>query len=71
MSNTQIKSLVDAIEPGDRVTIVTPRGYQRTGKAVMRSSYGGWVLNGGGPHGTPLLADDSNIINVVKARKPK
>ncbi len=55
---------VDAIRPGSRVTIRTPQGQERSGKAVMRSSYGGWVLNMGGPHGTPGLADDGNIVAV-------
>lgn len=55
---------VDAIRPGSRVTIRTPQGQERSGKAVMRSSYGGWVLNMGGAHGTPGLADDGNIVAV-------
>lgn len=56
--------LIDTVRPGCRVTIVTPRGQQRSGRAVMRSSYGGWVLNGGGAHGTPVLADDTNTVKV-------
>ena len=59
--------LVDAIRAGDRVTIVDRFGKQRTGRAVMRSSAGGWVLNMGGAHGTPALADDSNVTRVKKA----
>ena len=59
-------SLVDAIRPGDRVTILTRHGQERTGRAVMRSSTGGWVLNLGGPHGTPGLADEDNIVKVKK-----
>lgn len=58
------KTLVSVIKPGDKVTIVTPQGQQRTGRAVMRSSHGGWVLNMGGKHGTPGIADDSNIVAV-------
>ena len=63
--------LIDIIRPGDKVTIRTARGQKRTGRAVMRSSCDGWVLNGGGRHGTPILADDENTIQIwrPKARK--
>jgi hypothetical protein len=57
-------SIVDAIRAGDRVTIVDRFGQKRTGRAVMRSSHGGWVLNMGGAHGTPGIADESNIVKV-------
>lgn len=60
------QSLVDVIRRGDRVTIVNRFGQTHTGKAVMRSSSGGWVLNMGGRYGTPGLADDSNIVKVKK-----
>ena len=63
-------SFVDTIRPGDRVTIRDRFGKERTGRAVMRSSHGGWVLNMGGAHGTPGLADDSNITS-VKTPKAK
>lgn len=56
--------LVDAIRSGDRVTIVDRFGKQQSGRAVMRSSHGGWVLNMGGAHGTPGLASDDNIVKV-------
>ena len=56
------------IKMGDRVTIVNRFGQQRTGRAVMPSSHGGWVLNMGGRHGTPELADNSNITKVVPKR---
>jgi hypothetical protein len=56
--------LIDAIRPGMRVTIMTPQGQERSGKAVMRSSDGGWVLNMGGVHGTPGIANDRNIVKV-------
>ncbi len=65
------KRLIDLIEPGDKVTIVNRLGQKRTGRAVMRSSVGGWVLNMGGKHGTPGLADDSNVIKVTKGGKRK
>lgn len=69
--------LVDEIRPGDRVTILVPAGFGRggqewkpkTGRAVMRSSTGGWVLNMGGAHGTPGVADDRNIVKVQKSGK--
>jgi hypothetical protein len=61
--------IVDAIRPGDRVTIVDRFGKQRTGRAVMRGTHGGWVLNMGGAHGTPGLADDRNIVKVSPAKR--
>lgn len=51
------------IRPGDRVTILDRFGKRRTGRAVMRGPHG-WVLNMGGRHGTPAVADDSNIVAV-------
>lgn len=62
-------NIVDAIRPGDRVTILTPHGNQLTGRAVMRSSSGGWVLNLGGRHGTPGIATEENIIRVKLAKR--
>ena len=67
-AGTQSGRLVDIIRPGDRVTIVNRFGQQRSGRAVMPSSAGGWVLSMGGPHGTPALADDRNIVKVKKRR---
>lgn len=66
MNATDLKPsmLADTIRPGDRVTIVTRQCQRRSGRAVMPSSAGGWVLNGGGRHGTPLLADNSNVVKV-------
>jgi hypothetical protein len=68
--------LIDMIRHGDKVTILRPAGRGRdglewaeaTGKAVMHSSHGGWVLNMGGQHGTPGLADAGNILAVRKAK---
>ncbi len=51
------------IRPGDKVSILTPQGQVRSGRAVMRGPYG-WVLNMGGPHGTPAVATDENIYRV-------
>lgn len=47
------------IKHGDRVTITTPQGQTRTGKAVMRGP-AGWVLNMGGRHGTPAVCTPAN-----------
>ena len=63
-------SLVDTIEHGDKVTIIDRFGKKHTGKAVMKACSGGvkhWILNIGGAHGTPALADDRNIVRVAKA----
>jgi len=70
-------AIVEIIRPGDRVTILVHAGgigknmewKQATGRAVMRSSTGGWVLNMGGPHGRPGLADEENIVAVKPARR--
>jgi hypothetical protein len=59
-------TILDHIKNGDRVTIRTPHGQERTGRAVMRGPYG-WVLNMGGPHGTPGIATDENIVKVKGA----
>ena len=57
------KTLVDLVRPGSRVTIVNRFGQTRTGRAVMRGPHG-WVLNMGGAHGTPAIANDDNIVAV-------
>lgn len=57
----KIRTLIKA---GDRVTIKDRFGKEHTGKAVMPSSEGGWVLNMGGRHGTPGLASDSNVTKI-------
>jgi hypothetical protein len=62
--------LVDAIRPGDRVTIVNRFGQKQTGRAVMRGP-AGWVLNMGGRHGTPGIATDDNVVKVKPAKKTK
>jgi hypothetical protein len=56
------------VRPGDRVTIVDHDGQQRTGRAVMNSSGGGWVLNMGGRYGTPAIANNENIVKVKAGR---
>lgn len=52
---------------GDRVTIRNRFGQERTGRAVMKGPHG-WVLNMGGAHGTPAVADEESIVKVRKAR---
>lgn len=61
--------LIDSVRAGDRVTIVNRFGQKHSGRAVMPCSAGGWVLNMGGRYGTPGIADDSNTVKVVKAKK--
>lgn len=56
------------IRSGDRVTYVDRFGVQHTGRAVMPSSHGGWVLNMGGRYGTPAVVDDSNIVKVTRPK---
>jgi hypothetical protein len=56
--------LMGQIRAGDRVTIRTPQGQERTGRAVMTSSEGGWVLNMGGRHGTPGLVNERNVVAI-------
>ncbi len=63
-------NLFQSIKPGDRVTIKTPHGGERSGRAVMfNKRFQSWVLNMGGAHGIPGLADERNTI-AVKAAKP-
>ena len=63
-------NIVGQIEPGDTVTILTPQGQERKGRAVMfNADHHAWVLNMGGAHGTPGMADAENIVKVKKAPK--
>jgi hypothetical protein len=61
--------LAATIRAGDRVTIVNRFGQQSSGRAVMPSPGGGWVLNMGGRHGTPGIATDANIVRVKHSGK--
>jgi hypothetical protein len=60
MQATQLKA-------GDRVTIINRFGQLFTGRVVMKGPYG-WVLNMGGRHGTPAIANDSNIVKIRKTK---
>jgi hypothetical protein len=60
-------TLTSLIRAGDRVTITNRFGQERTGRAVLRGPYG-WVLNMGGPHGTPAVAEDDYIVKVKRGR---
>ncbi len=53
------------IRMGDRVTISSRFGQNRTGRAVMRGP-AGWVLNMGGPHGTPDIATPENFVSASR-----
>jgi hypothetical protein len=63
--------LFNSIDIGDTVGIITAHGHIRSGTAVMRSPRYGepthFVLNGGGAHGTPIIADARNTIYVSGA----
>lgn len=54
---------MDAIRPGDLVTIINRFGQRLTGHVVMRGPYG-WVLNLGGRYGTPGIATPDNIVKI-------
>ncbi len=62
------------IQTGDRVTCLVHAGIgrngaekkEKAGTAVMRSTYGGWVLNGGGKHGTPIVVDEKNFVKATR-----
>ncbi len=69
MSDGLDKIILDTIRPGDRVTIRSRFGGPRTGRAVMRGPTG-WVLNMGGPHGTPAVATPENIVKVKATKNP-
>jgi DNA repair protein RadC len=54
------------IKLGDRVTITDRFGQYRTGRAVMRGP-AGWILNMGGPHGTPAVATLGNFVRASRS----
>jgi len=58
--------LFDSIGPRDKVTFLNRLNQSQTGRVVMRSSHGGWVLNMGGRYGTPAVIDRSTPITKVR-----
>lgn len=61
------EALVRSIRPGDRVTIRTPQGQERTGRAVICSgTYA--ALNMGGQYGRPGVVNASNVVRVSPAK---
>lgn len=61
--------LRERIKHGDKITIVSSTGQKVTGRAVMfNPKIDAWVLNIGGKHGTPAIADLSNIIGIKRRR---
>jgi len=53
------------ISAGMRVTIRTPQGQERSGRAVMLGPVG-WVLNMGGRYGTPAVATERNFVRFAR-----
>lgn len=60
--------LFSKIRIGSTVGIVTTHGSLLTGRATIPNQQQRcWVLNGGGRHGTPLIANAENVIYVAGA----
>lgn len=61
--------LAAQIQPGDKVTILLPSGLLGTGIATIktREHQNTWTLNMGGAHGTPRVADETNIVAIRKS----
>lgn len=55
------------ITPGDRVVIKTPHGNELSGRVVFAFPTH-VTINIGGRHGTPRIADNSNIVSVRRRR---
>lgn len=51
--------------PGDRVWIRSPQGQEHSGRVVMAFPYH-LVLNMGGPHGRPGVADARNFVKIKR-----
>ena len=63
------EALFDQIQVGKTVGILTPQGNVRTGRATIpNKEHRCFVLNGGGAHGTPIIASPENTIFVSGAR---
>lgn len=63
-------NIIDAISPGDLVTIRTPHGQEISGRAVMLGPHG-WVISISGTRGQPRIATDDNITKVKPKRKKR
>lgn len=67
-------AILATVRAGDRLMLLVPNGIGRsgvewkavTGRAVMPSAHGGWVVNLGGKFGTPGVVDVDNFVKVVK-----
>ncbi|MGH7539339.1 MAG: hypothetical protein ACREMF_11945 [Gemmatimonadales bacterium] len=60
-----MQATFDTIRVGDRVTIVTPHGQERTGRVVIHNVAADlFVLNLGGRYGTPGIATRDNVVRV-------
>jgi hypothetical protein len=59
------KSAYNDIKPGSQVTLRTEQGRELTGRAMMKGP-AGWVLNLGGPYGTPGIVDQENFVRIGK-----
>ena len=70
VATAESRALYAKIQHGSSVTILTPHGNKISGRAVMLGDYG-WVLNMGGQHGTPGMADDCNVVAVRAPRGEK
>lgn len=58
------------IRAGDRVTILTAQGQERTGRAQLllcNPAAGSVVLNMGGAHGTPAVCTPDNFVRASRA----
>lgn len=57
------------IKPRSKITFLVYAGWgrngaeykEKTGQVVMSGPHG-WVVNGGGPHGTPYVVNEKNFV---------
>jgi|TARA_Y100000296_G_C5123816_1_gene231792 hypothetical protein len=62
----------DDIKPRSLVTFLIPNGIgrngveykEKSGRAVMKGPHG-WVINGGGRHGTPHVVSEENFVKTT------
>ena len=61
------RRFTEIVRPGDRVIILTPHGNRVSGRVVMLNfQHDCAVLNAGGAHGTPKIADRDNTISIKR-----